>query len=104
MEFTVARRFHELILVSTSIWSSLTLWQKGQGQKLSKKNDHPQLFDPLPIPKRDYFNSSFILYFSFNLLSRASKSPFLIRLHKIPAQTPMKNTGSLEIGWAVASQ
>ena len=63
----------------------------------SSADSYKNLFDFIFFP-------FFTFNFSFNLLSRASKSPFWIRLHKIPAQTPMKNTGSLEIGWAVASQ
>ena len=77
MEFTVARRFHELILVSISIWSSLTLWQKGQGQKLSKKNDHPQLFDPLPIPERNYFTLSSMFDIFLQLTFKSIKIPIL---------------------------
>ena len=92
MEFTVARRFHKLILVSIWIWSSLTLWQKGQGQKLSKKNDHAQLFDPLLIPTRIYLTLSFfhflLLIFHLTYFQEHQNPHFgfdCIRfLHKLP--------------------
>ena len=75
---------------------------KGQGQMLSCINDKKQLPENLHNSRNKIKIYRHCLV--QNLLWKASKSLYSIRLHITPAKTPIRNTGILNIGCAVASQ